>query len=212
MKILVNPNKGLGNSPDVTLISTERLYKMTWREPTYFRAGPCYFYQSRETGYTQFLFHHGKLQRNINGFLTQNQIGPGEYETNDAGGFGGSVFSLNVFGIGKVNLRGPWSGGCYCANQYLNKHVIHVNVYSGRKPNYSFHGEYRTVEVVNDWLAGSGWEIVREKRRHEKPGEVSYEAAYKGKLKHEFSTALMEELDERYQKAAAQRLRIMRGY
>lgn len=215
MTVLVNPNKGLGNSPDVTIITTERQIKPTWRNPLYFKAGPCYFHQDRQTGYTQFLFHHGALHRTDELGVQQLVVAPGKghYHTDDGGGFGGELFRLKVFGIGNVNLRGPWSGGCYCANKFLHKHVTSVNIHSGRKRDYAFQGSYYTVDTVNTWLAGTGWKIERNTEpRFMTKDEYWYEPTYNGEFKKTFSTSLMEELDAKYQKATAQRLRMMRGY
>lgn len=190
MIISVNPNKGLANSPDIC-IHTDA-FPRVWEDKTYWKRGPCYWHQSIRTGATYYLFHDSARPR---------QIGTGRaFETTNGGGFGGAVFKLKVYNVGLVHVRGPWSGGAYCANQYLPRHVIEVTTYDseGRRGHVDL-----PVDLVNRWLVGTDWQVCRQPNRYERDRsfgeEIRYEAMYKGNNKELFSTTQMDEAHARYQ-------------
>lgn len=199
MKFCVDPQKGLANSPDVVLLSDE--FPHIWEDKTYWRSGPCYWHQNRQTGQTLFLFHTPDL-------LYSRPGKPRLYVTNDGGGFGGATFKLKVYNMyGIVHVVGPWSGGCYCANQYLPKHCIEVRRYDSKGSSHSL---CLPIDMVNDGLRGTGWEVMLQPNRYEYDvsyipnygKEIRYEAMYKGNNKDLFSKDQMDDAHTLYQEAA----------
>lgn len=191
MKWCVDPRKGLANSPDVVLISDD--YEHRWEKFTYWRTGPCFWSQSQITGQTMYLFHTADTLFSRNGV----------YQTEDGGGFGGAVFKLKVYNMfGTVHLRGPWSGGAYCANQYLPKHVIEVRRIDSEGRSHSLN---LPIDMVNEGLRNTGWQCWLQPNRDltaRYGKEIRYEAMYKGNNKDLFTDEQMEEAHALYQEAA----------
>jgi hypothetical protein len=123
MECVVNPCKGLANSPYAIITD------LHWKLPEnriYRLSDNCFWWQDQETGWTDFFFHCPASQL--------IRVGDNHYQTPKSEGYGGRIFTIQVEGFGKVDLRGPWSGGCYCANPYLPKLAIEVTVRSIDSP------------------------------------------------------------------------------
>lgn len=108
----VRPRLGWGNSPDLVLQVDgpmhpgDIIYNYDEKEGIYWHQGD---------GYTDFLYAGPPYKEN------------NRYRTKNGGGYSGRTFTLTV-ALGDdfypVDVVGPWSGGCYCANKVLPKPAL----------------------------------------------------------------------------------------
>lgn len=181
MKCYVNPMKTYVNNPYPIIelptfqLPPNRIYQVT---------EACYWWQDIESGWTDFFFHTP--------IQNCTKLKDNHHQTPTSEGYGGRVFTIQVQGYGTVDLRGPWSGGCYGANQYLPKPAIEVTVKKGR---FNHIGTNITWEKLKTLLP-EGWTVIdsREYNKHWP------ELTYKGQRKKDWSKETTDYLDELYKK------------
>lgn len=141
---VVNPMYGAANDPTLN-IKVNGIFTIC-EDLVYVRRDGCYYNQCAD-GLTSFLYHSSDIVKTgvVNGYNV--------YKTTDnAGGYSGRTFMLKV-NMGKevaiVALVGPWSGGCYIANDTLPKPAIEAIVIDNNNHNMAI---YLTIEKVNEIL------------------------------------------------------------
>jgi hypothetical protein len=120
------------NEPNIRICLKDKIKDQPPQEKIYTRAADgCYFYQG-EDGETDYIYHARPIKQ-----IGTHTDGLPIYETTEnLNGFGGDTYTLKVKldqGLAWVRLLGPWSGGCYCANEHLPKPAMEVSVSS---PDY----------------------------------------------------------------------------
>lgn len=156
MKLLVNPRKGWANAPDIEVYDFEfpeydKTEGLIWE-----CQGTCYFTQ-QPSGYTDFLFHD-PFQLGIELIHCDDKI---SLVSHNNGGYGGAKFPIKLRINGKIidyTLVGPWSGGCYNANEFLPRKCYEVYMmdrkYRGRA--------YMPIDMLNEQFnkQDSKWRVV----------------------------------------------------
>jgi hypothetical protein len=160
--VVVDPMIPYGNDPSIYMCLKDKVEQNT-DDKIYKKSNDgCYYYQG-ENGETDFVYHGGDLR------LTDKKSEEGWpiYETvKNLGGFCGDVFVKKVWlpeGYAIVKIGGPWSGGCYCANDVLPKKAIEVTI---SDPQYGcmIGCCNLTIEKMQPLLDhfDKGWRIVTE--------------------------------------------------
>lgn len=173
MKIFVNPLVGITNDPD--LIAFDVIREQSGQ---YTKTDDCFWYQNPETGYTSFLYHGRAM----------NEVSPGIWTMPNAGGFGGRCFTISVKDYGIVHVNGPWSGGCYCANDCIPKPAVEI-----------IHDRVEvscTIEKVNEAMVDKDWEVVLISRYYHSKWPV---AVWKGIHKEKMTPQVLQLLKEKYE-------------
>jgi hypothetical protein len=176
LKGFINPMKGWGNSPYL-IVKIDR-YESP-KNAIYTNTENCYWYQDKESGLTDFLFHI-----TLSGC---KEIAPGHFSSPKDEGFGGRTFTLNLSGGRKIDLNGPWSGGSYCANQYLPENSIETTFLPANIAGYL------TWEAAKRLLP-TGWDIIDSRKYSKHWPELTYE----GQVKSEWAPKLLEKLHREY--------------
>lgn len=181
MKTRVNPMSGWANNPYLIIQGpypdlTNAIYNVT---------EGCYWYQGETT---DFLFHcHAK---------DWIKVGEDHYKTPPSEGFGGRVFSLRVnfeSRVVLVDLVGPWSGGSYCANQYLPEPTLEVTCEVRR---YSHIAGYLTWKQIEE-ICPSGWSVQNTMRN----GRYWSELVFLDKPKSEWSQEVLDFLQDQFDRS-----------
>lgn len=181
MNCIVNPMKNWGNSPYAILKLKERYVLPPDR--IYQISESCFWWVG-EDGFADFVFHSPPE--------TWKKLSEGHYQTTQGEGYGGRTFVFNVKGYGRVDVRGAWSGGSYCANQYLPEPTIEVTIQDGRNYFIAAHITWRALTP----LLPEGWSIIDSRWSNKHWPEL----VYNGQQKKDWSEETMEYLDNIYQK------------
>lgn len=158
LEFKMNPYKGFGNRPYLLLNKPHpplenAIYNFNKKEG-------CYWFQDPIFGTTDFLYHGGELEE------TDGKLSFQTKQNN--GGYGDRTFRLKVRhpdlpqehkGWVWIDVRGPWSGGCYLANKVLPKPATEITYWEG---GFSYTAGYLTLEVVNKLLEKyqSRWKCI----------------------------------------------------
>lgn len=187
LQFKVNPYKGYSNSPYLLIEHPypEKLFKHGLYTRT---EDGLYWFQDPKTGFTHFLAHGGDLEH----------LGGNLYQTTQDEGFGGHCFQLNVRDLGVVILRGPWSSGCYAANQYLPLPASEVTL--TEKKSGGLRSCALTLEKINAIFekANLKWRCQLVSTRS---SEMSPELLYDGKRKKEWEAETLDSLDADWRSA-----------
>jgi hypothetical protein len=179
MRATVNPYKGYANCPEVLItdVPVPPIFAV------YHKGEDGIYWSQREDGFTDFVFNRAELV----------QLEPGKWTTKTrTEGFGGRNIPLFVADLGEVVLRGAWSGGFHCANKHLPKPTFCVSL-----PEHCLAGKL-TIEVLNQLLAGTGWEIVETTGPWDHNDGYWVEPVYNGQKKRHMSKELIDRLHEEY--------------
>src|SRR5690606_23144424 len=112
----IRPRLGWGNAPDMELVSSEPLHSED--EIYHYNEKERVYWCQMKDGFTSFLYASEPL------FFLQDGDRGAHWKTLNGGGYYGRVFPRKVLWQGNVipvDIVGPWSGGCYCANKVLPK-------------------------------------------------------------------------------------------
>lgn len=156
MRLLVNPQKSWDNAPDIEVYDFEFPEFNNSKELIWENKERCYFTQ-QPSGYTDFLFHD-----NIFDMFDPVEIDEATpLVTRNNGGYGGGKFPIKLRIDGKIipyTLVGPWSGGCYAANEYLPRKCCEVAM-MGRQYHQN---AYIPIDMINAQFEAqqSKWRVV----------------------------------------------------
>lgn len=169
-KFAINPYKGFSNHPYINIAAyyPEEAMKCTYH---YVAADGLYWLQLPD-GLTDFFYLRTDIQLKApNG---TGKVVDGYETTQNGGGYGGRDFNIRCIRPEKpepiqLAVRGPWSGGCYCANNHLPQPATevtfkHPSTYIKCTPtsmHWSHTAACLTVDVVNKMLdaAKSLWMV-----------------------------------------------------
>lgn len=166
----INPYKGYGNAPYMLLKKVPPnfdncIYNFDAKEG-------CYWYQDKDSGNTDFLYHSGPIEyvQDVDVEVTEeNKQGtlPLFQTKHNHDGYGGRTFRLltkhpDLKDVVLVDVRGPWSGGCYCANKILPKPATEVTFWDYTRSPWSFVAGKLSLEAVNKLLEKyeSRWKCI----------------------------------------------------
>lgn len=166
----INPMIGFANSPYL-ILGKQTPY---FQDKVYTFKDGLYYYQDPVTGETDFLAHSGTIKR-----IGQIEYADKTYDhyiTPNHEGFGGRTFRL-IVGLPLypdetlkeivVDLVGPWSSGCYAANNILPKPAIEVTYHLLRDDGHVSHVNHTgnlTIEIVNEILKLTKWRAILQQR------------------------------------------------
>lgn len=198
----INPYRGFSNGAYIVLDkecpNTTNDTNCVWE---YDDKGTAYWFQDPKTGVTDFLYHNNDLVA-----VDPPLIGHFQTKINNDG-FGGRTFGVWLndgnFALHRkhVDIRGPWSGGCYCANNFLPLPATEVTYRTPSPIQGHWHWTCGNMAIaaVNHLLevTDSSWRCKLYPRwAHLKVPEFVYD----DKRKEEWTSELMDFLAEEWNK------------
>ena len=194
VKAFVHPMCKWANNPQL-YITLDRPFPRNRGQYTYqWKEG--LWWTQHENGYTHFLSAPNRLEEAK--FEWEHPLLkldlPHYQTTTKSQGFGGTTWLIRAItehGEAVVGLRGPWSSGCYYANNVLPEPAIEVTI------NTSL-GGYLPVRMANELLKDTNWEVVMPSswrlKDYPKAPELTYKGMYKEDI--EEGSDIWNELEE----------------